>query len=150
MKEKFLLRLPNWPLIILCISFSFLILALSFIGFAYTYAIVRGDKISVETPYIKITKDQINELKSGFTEIQNRNKEIQKNQDRLNRLYSDLKLTEPSIEKYFTNPQNVKMLSEFQDKTNEINKDLDKLSQLLKIQQNELDIFNKSLNELSP
>ncbi|HAT1738788.1 TPA: hypothetical protein ACF754_000220 [Legionella pneumophila] len=148
MKEKLLLRLPNWPLIILCISFSLFIVALSFIGFAYSYALWRGDKISVETPYIKITKDQSNELKNGFAQIQSRNKEILKIQEQLNTLYSDLKLTDPLTVQSFANSQDAKTQSKFQYKITKINKDLDSLSQLLKTQQNELDAINKSLNKL--
>ncbi|QEY51417.1 hypothetical protein [Legionella longbeachae] len=103
----------------------------------------------IETPYFKITPQQLSKLNNSANQLNSSIKELELSQQRLNKLYTDLNLDKSSwrdfVTEAATNPQ---AILNWENRSKEIQQILSRQKQLLREQQVEMETFNKSLNEI--
>lgn len=120
---------------------------MAFLCLGLTWGIFRGDLI--ETPYFKITPQQLSKLNNSANQLNSSIKELELSQQRLNKLYTDLNLDKSSwrdfVTEAATNPQ---AILNWENRSKEIQQILSRQKQLLREQQVEMETFNKSLNEI--
>ncbi|HIF0138866.1 TPA: hypothetical protein ACXV19_002003 [Legionella anisa] len=145
--EQFFLKMPKWAITALSCCVSGFIAALALVCLGLTWGIFRGDLI--ETPYFKVSPQQFQKLNNSANQLNSSIKELELSQQHINELYAGFNLDKSSWKQFITGvTANSQGILNWKNKSQEIQQLLSRQQQLLEEQQTELEIFNKTLNEI--